>query len=248
MKSNFLHTKITDEVSESFYNDINENLQVGGGWEIIKSDSIDHNYMIWRLRHDLDCVSVAMIIPEFKKTFDNIDPNKEKEQTNAALFLSHFINMKESTNSKHVLPHCECTKENIISNLKVYGDNLGIPIPEKIDSKVYETIVFNKLLALRTEKETDDLRNDLFKFSEKIRHIQHFFFHTKQVTLARLLGKLLTRIWWIYHTSSPLMKSWQSYLDNIDNIEECENDSNEEYETDSDEEEEDDDIEDEENL
>ena len=245
LKSNFLHTNITNEVSGSFYNDINENLQDGGGWEIIKSDSIDHNYMVWRLRHDLDCVSVPMIIPEFKKIFDNIDPNKEKEQTNAALFLAHFINMKDSVDSKRVLPDCDFAKDNIISNLKVYGDNLGIPIPEKIDSKVYETIVFNKLLALKTEKETDDLRNDLFKFSEKIRHIQHFFFHTKQVTLARLLGKLLTRIWWIYHTSSPLMKSWQCYLDsNLDSIEECETDSNEEYETDSDEEEEDDDIDD----
>ena len=153
--------------------------------------------------------------------------------------------MKDSVDSKRVLPDCDFAKENIISNLKVYGDNLGIPIPEKIDSKVYETIVFNKLLTLKTEKETDDLRNDLFKFSEKIRHIRHFFFHTKQVTLARLLGKLLTRIWWIYHTSSPLMKSWQCYLDsNLDSIEECETDSNEEYETDSDEEEEDDDIDD----
>ena len=50
-----------------------------------------------------------------------------------------------------------------------------------------------------------------FKFSEKIRHLQHYFFHSKQVTVTRLLGKLLTRIWWIYHTSSPLMKSWKTY-------------------------------------
>ena len=154
--------------------------------------------------------------------------------------------MKEADDSKHVLPKCDFTKEGLISNLKSYGDNLGVSIPEKIDSKVYETIIFNKLLNLKNEKDIDNLRNDLFKFSEKIRHIQHYFFHTKQVTVTRLLGKLLTRIWWIYHTSSPLMKSWQSFEDvNTNNlIEDYENDSDEEsdeeYESDSDEDEDDD--------
>ena len=142
------------------------------------------------------------------------------------------MNMKEADDSKHMLPDCEFTKEGLISTLKLYGDNLGVSIPEKIDSKVYETIIFNKLLNLKTEKEIDDLRNDLFKFSEKIRHIQHYFFHTKQVTVTRLLGKLLTRIWWIYHTSSPLMKSWQSFEDanaNTNNlIEDYENKSDDE--------------------
>jgi hypothetical protein len=242
LKKNFLHTKITDEISDTFYNDISGNLQDDGGWNIINDESIDHNYMVWRLRHDLDCVSVSMILPEFRKTFESVDPNMERFQINAALFLSHFMNMKEADDSKHMLPDCEFTKEGLISTLKLYGDNLGVSIPEKIDSKVYETIIFNKLLNLKTEKEIDDLRNDLFKFSEKIRHIQHYFFHTKQVTVTRLLGKLLTRIWWIYHTSSPLMKSWQSFEDanaNTNNlIEDYENksddESDDEYENDSD--------------
>ena len=59
----------------------------------------------------------------------------------------------------------------------------------------------------------DNLRDELFKFSDKVRNIQHYFFHTKQVTVARTVGKLLTRMWWIYHTSSPLMKSWKVYED-----------------------------------
>merc|ERR1711871_912451 len=117
-----------------------------------------------------------MIIPEFRKTFDSVDPNREKDQINAALFLSHFVNTKPASDRKHVLSDCTFMKEVLFENLKTYADNLGLELPDEIDSKVYETIVFNKILDLNSEREIDDLRNNLFRFSEKIRHIQHFFF------------------------------------------------------------------------
>ena len=124
--------------------------------------------------------------------------------------------MTEATDKSYILQESSYLQEGNCSKLKSYAENLGIEIPENIDSKVFQTIVYNKLLDLRTEKEIDDLRNNLFKFSEKVRHIQHYFFHSKQITITRLLGKLLTRIWWIYHTSSPLMKSWKSYEQEVD--------------------------------
>ena len=49
-----------------------------------------------------------------------------------------------------------------------------------------------------------ELREQLFNFGNVVKHIQHYYFHTKVVGLAKLLGKLLTRIWWIYHLSSPI--------------------------------------------
>ena len=48
-------------------------------------------------------------------------------------------------------------------------------------------------------------------FGEKVKNIQHYCFHSKHTSLSKLLGKLLTRIWWIYHLSSPIMKSINNY-------------------------------------
>ena len=63
----------------------------------------------------------------------------------------------------------------------------------------------NKLFKCTTEKEADIIRQHLFDFGNRIKAIQHFCFHNKIINISRLLGKLLTRIWWIYHTSSPLV-------------------------------------------
>ena len=64
-----------------------------------------------------------------------------------------------------------------------------------------ECIKFNKLIYKNDYK----LRDNIINFSEHVKHLQHYFFHKKEIILTRLLGKLLTRIWWIYHTSSPIM-------------------------------------------
>ena len=64
----------------------------------------------------------------------------------------------------------------------------------------------NKLFKCSIEKEADIIRQRLFEFGNRIKAIQHFCFHNKITNISRLLGKLLTRIWWIYHTSSPIMR------------------------------------------
>jgi len=237
LKVNFLHQSITNEASQTFYDDIQENMDEDGGWDFLTSDCINHNNMIWQLRHDTDCVTAPLIIPELTRLFATSDPNKEKAQIDIALFLSHFINVKETTSVKFLLPPDSLNSQKSLANLKTIADNIGIDIPEKIDSKVFNSIGMNRLFKLTTEKDIDNLRNDVMRFSDKIKHIQHYFFHTKQVTMTRLLGKLLTRMWWIYHTSSPLMKSWdKSESNNVYNELVIETDSDEEYETDSDEE------------
>ena len=200
--------------------------------------------MVWRLRHDMDCITAPMLIPELKKMFDVVDPRVIKNQIDVALFLSHFIHVKEAEDDKYVLPECPHLQTGLASNLKTYAENLGIDIPEKIDSKLYISITKNKLINLGSEVRNDELRNRLSEFSEKIKNIQHYFFHSKCITVARLLGKLLTRIWWIYHTSSPLMKSMKTF-ENGPGLEVVDDEDDEEeelmYESSSDEEEDEDD-------
>ena len=208
----------------------------------MNKDCNDFNHMVWKLRNDMDCITIPLIIPEMKRIFDHVDPNREKDQIEIALFLSHFINLEEATDSDNILPDSEYLTNGTARELKNACENLGIDIPEKICSKVFESITHNKLIDQSNESMTDKLRDKLFKFSGKIRNIQHYFFHTKQITITRLIGKLLTRIWWIYHTSSPLMKSWKHYEEEVDMNaliakQDEESDDEEEYESDSDEEE-----------
>ena len=216
LKINFLHSGISNTVSTEFYDDIAENCLEDGGWEFMNKDCKDFNFMVWQLRNDMDCISVPLIIPELRKAFENKDPNREKDQIDIALFLQHFINLEEASDNDHVLPDCDYLERGTASQLKQAAENLGIEIPDQIDSKVFNCITKNKLIDLGSEALTDKLRYRIFTFQEKVRHIQHYFFHTKQVTMTRLLGKLLTRIFWIYHTSSPLMKSWTTYEEEID--------------------------------
>merc|ERR1711871_225417 len=211
LKVNFLHRDITNEASTQFYDDIRENMSEEGGWGFVINGSSHHDHMIWKLRHDMDCITVPMLLPEFRKLFDTVDPNVIKHQIAAALFLSHFVHIKEADNDRYILPDCEHLQSGLASKLKEYADNLGIDIPERIDSKIYLSITKNKLINLGSEVKNDQLRNRLFEFSEKIKNMQHYFFHSRMITVTRLLGKLLTRIWWIYHTSSPLMRSMKTF-------------------------------------
>ena len=207
MKVNFFNKKITNEASTEFYSDISENISEDGGWGFLINSDRNHQFMIWQLRDDIDCVTAPMIIQEFAKLFDTVNPNIIKHQIAAALFMSHFIHVREADSKKYVLSECVHLKSGNASKLKEYAENLGIDIPENIDSRVFHSITRNRLLDTGNEAENDELRSRLRDFSDKIITMQHYLFHSKKITVTRLLGKLLTRIWWIYHTSSPLMKS-----------------------------------------
>ena len=52
----------------------------------------------------------------------------------------------------------------------------------------------------------DELRQSLFNYNIKLRALQHYFYYKNNITVAKLLAKLLTRIWWIYHSSSPVIR------------------------------------------
>jgi hypothetical protein len=60
----------------------------------------------------------------------------------------------------------------------------------------------------------DILRNELMEFGYKIKAIQHYCYHSKITGLSKIMGKLLTRIWWVYHMSSPIMLPYNVYESN----------------------------------
>ena len=94
-------------------------------------------------------------------------------------------------------------------------EDLELETMENIDGRVWFSIKNNKLFKCTTEKEADTIHQRLFEFGNRVKAIQHFYFHNKITNISRLLGKLLTRIWWIYHTSSQLMIP----INNFDEVE-----------------------------
>jgi hypothetical protein len=182
------------------------------GWDFAINNDINHLHMMWILRNADEPIIISFIIPYLRKGFESLDPNVENNQVSVAHFLSHFINKypaKDIILPKHVLFEQP-------TFIKIYSilDDLQLEIPDEIDGRVYESIKNNKLYKCTTEKESDELSKQLFEFGNKVKAIQHYCYHSKITNLSRLLGKLLTRIWWIYHMNSPIMKPFNIYDQN----------------------------------
>ena len=64
------------------------------------------------------------------------------------------------------------------------------------------------MLDLGSDIENDKLRKRMFEFFDKVKCLGHYLFHDKKGDVVILIGKLLTRIWWIIHDSSPLRKKY----------------------------------------
>jgi len=178
------------------------------GWNFAMSDDKNHLHMMWRLRNCIDSndpIRISFLIPYLKRGFESMDPAFEKNQIMVAHFLSHFINIKETTDSDKILPLCEILSQSYFSSIFDLLKDLELDVPENIDGSVFQSIRNNTLIGTR-EAEKLVIRNDLKEFGKKIKIIQHFCFHNNLSNLTRLLGKLCTRIFWINHSSSPIMK------------------------------------------
>ena len=204
--SNFLLDKITNEESREFYDEIKTNLSPSGGWSFAMNDNKHFLHMVWRLRHSEDCFRVPFLISFIRKIFCNANPSNENTQIELSKFLLHYIDIVEAKDSSVLTPSESSKQYNIFKHF----EQLGLDVPNTIDSRLYESIQRNSLIELTT-KEKSIIRERLFKFGEKIRTIQHYFHHMNEFVLARLFSKLLTRIWWIYHMSSPVMDSTLEY-------------------------------------
>jgi hypothetical protein len=209
IKSNFLLSEITNEDAESFYSGIEDNLSPTGGWSFANSDNKNFLHMVWRLRHSEDCFRIPFLISFMKKIFCNANPSNETTQIDFCKFLLQFIDTIEAKDNINVLSPVKCSSQYAIHR---HFEQLGLEVPKKVDSKVFESIQRNSIIVTESMKEKSLIRERLFKFGEKIRIIQHYFFFSEEVVLARLLSKILTRIWWIYHMSSPVMESVAAYI------------------------------------
>ena len=212
LQFNYLSEKLNEETVNGWYQYLAHNFN--DEWSFINDKSLAHNFMVWRLRSSQDCVAIPMILKEFISIFNRQEPTVEKNQIEASLFISHFVNVLDSEEwilddgTEHVLPESRYLRTGNASLLKDYAENIQLDIPDKIDSKIYLSISNNKMLDLGSDLENDKLRKRMFEFFDKVKYFGHYLFHDKKGTVVILIGKLLTRIWWIIHDSSPLRKKY----------------------------------------
>jgi superfamily II DNA or RNA helicase len=178
------------------------NRRIENQWVDTISDDYNHNHLMWMLRYSIDAVTINIIFPYIKKYFMSANPQSEQDQVELAFFMSKFIDIKYIDDTNNYL-------DKFMNNSTINYDEIytklrakNININNNIDSRVWISIRNNLLV----DPENDKLRQELFDFNTKLKAIQHYCFHSNFVTLTKLFGKLLTRIWWIYHSSSPIVR------------------------------------------
>ena len=180
------------------------NSNLSSSWRFgFVTNNINHLHMNWRLRYVHEGILISFLLPYLHKAFDNKDHTKEINQINIAHFLARFIAIK--SNENYLLDEPEILKIEPYNQISRELSILQINIPDKIDNRVFKSIQYNTIGNFN-EDTTNEIRENLYTFSEIIKIIQHYCYHSNLKGLCRLLGKLLTRLWWIYHTSSPIIK------------------------------------------
>jgi hypothetical protein len=163
------------------------------------------------------------------------DHTMEVNQLEICHFLCRFISTEETDNMDNIMEDPKILSQSPYDLILDQINDLQLELPKNIDNRLYRSIQLSTLVKDVSEDETDKLRNRLMEFGEKVKVIQHFCFHTKIIGITRLLGKLLTRIWWIYHSSSPIMKPYSSFdIDEFVNVDELNDNLSSIYEDSSD--------------
>lgn len=196
IKSTFLLDEITDQYANEWFDDINHNIS-SGAWNFCNSENLYFNHLLWKLRYSEDCFRIAFLIKYIKLKFNSSVPNNERDQIELAKFMCTFFFIKE--NEENTL---EISKEFIEIVEKL--DNLELSVSPNIDLDIFISIRNNKLIEYEESIKNNELRLRLLDFGDFMRHVQHYFYYTKQTTIAKLFGKLLTRCYWIFHNKSLL--------------------------------------------
>jgi replicative superfamily II helicase len=200
--TNYLSKDNTEEDITDFYEGIIENISEGGGWDYTNTDNKNMLHLMWQFRETEDCYRIPFIINFIRKIFHSCNPSNEATQIEFAKFISQYICYEEvSEDSPYILSTVECSKK---YNIHEHLETIALEVPTLVDSKVYECIRMNSIMKLDS-KQVHMLRERLLEFGNQVRIIQHYFYHSNEVNITRMVGKLLTRIWWIYHMSSPIM-------------------------------------------
>ena len=163
--------------------------------------------MNWKFRNNDDSLLISYLFSYIKRAFENKDHTVEINQINIAHFLCRFISTYPIDIESDIMVEPDILSNapynQILNNL----EKLQIEVPKHVDKKIYLSIQNNAIVNCNNEIESNELRNRIMDFGEKVKNIQHYCFHSKHTSLSKLLGKLLTRIWWIYHSSSPLIRA-----------------------------------------
>lgn len=181
--------------------DINNNYN--DKWNFTLTDTINNLHMNWKLRHSNYSIITSFLIPYLRRGFDYKDATQIQNQIQVAHFLCRFYN-KSTNDNNNILNEPEILIYSPFNQIIEELSNLDIIISNNIDNKLFLSIQNNSILNNISDIERNELRNELIEFSNLIKIIQHYCFYLKITGVAKLLAKLLTRIWWIYHTSSIL--------------------------------------------
>lgn len=233
--ANFLDSTYTNEDGMEFVEGVKSNYADTWSFGFVPDD-VNHLFMNWKLRYDEDSLISSLLLPYLNRAFAGKDHVHEANQIELAHFLCRFISTRATTDEKLALEDPEVIKSEPYCKIGQILAHCQIDIPKLIDNRLFMSIRQNSIIKSASEDETDVLRHELLEFGEKIKNIQHYCFHKNIAGLSRILGKLLTRIWWIYHTSSPIMKPFGIYeTEEFKDVSELESATGGEYE-DSDEE------------
>jgi len=204
--NNFLDGTNNDEVEEFKISIISN---YNGGWDFAFEKNINHLFMNWRLRNG-DNLIICYLIKYIRRAYESLDSKVERNQIEIARFLCNFISIDEA-DDEYILEPLEILEKEPYNNILSELYDLDIIIPDNIDSKLYLSIQRNLLFDCEDINLTDKLRSKLYDFGIKIIYIQNYCYQEKYVGLCKLLSKLVTRIWWIYHNSSPVMIPLTNY-------------------------------------
>lgn len=207
VKKNFLLEQITDEDSKEFYDGIADNLV--NGWKFAVGASTHFQHMMWCFRHSEKGFRVAFILNEIRKTYKNCNPKNENTQIEFARLIQYYVVAKEAGPiDRYLMTPIQSANPMLRDNF----ETLGLDIPERIDGRVYEIIRQNSFIAIANSTEKQQLRDEIFDFGMMLQNIQHYFYNSKDIIIAKLIAKLMTRVWWNYHLSSPVMEPISRYV------------------------------------
>ena len=216
LSDNMLVSKNIDEEEISdFFEGISENQSEGGIWDYI--DSVDNThllYLMWQFRQTDECIMLPLILQHLESGFARARSTDEGDQVSVAHYLLHFIEIEESNGNPLPLhPLMLKEHENFYNSMKDDEEGYAFDISDDIDGSLYYCIRENRCIPTNNILEKHNLRERLSRFIYKLRAIQHYYYHMsfedtplkgRHINICKLLGKLFTRLKWIYHMSSML--------------------------------------------
>lgn len=161
-------------------------------WHWTHNYDIDYIEMIFKLRnYQFDGIITSYLLPIMANKFTNRKYQEISLQLDIANLLCYFYqhgNLIKKDNEYHYHQR--------------YLSNLNIPIQENhFNNELYQIIVKNKIDEQKNYQELERIRNMVFRLGENVRQMQNYCFGVNNL-FHRHLGKLFTRIWWIYYDSA----------------------------------------------